>query len=315
MINTKIKYIIVVAVLISLIAVPAISQTNTVAVNATGNNTPWNSNAVFNEPGNNANIIISTGTGNTAVFVTLDTRINATNANLIARIKEDGNEIARYNITSSIYEETTSFVVNQTETAGTHKYALEVFSTAGRQATIYRWAMSVQYLQTGEFAPTPISGQNISGTVINENITSNTTILLPRNVIPFIKGNGVFTNVAPNTINKSTDNNWTTFAGEYNYAGDGTANNGVGLLYDYGAPISANITIKIGWHATGSNSGTVNVEQSVDNITFTTLSQSVPNPGGAEVFINQSVNLSARWLRVDIDSATTAGITTFLKNI
>lgn len=159
MINTKIKYIIVVAVLISLIAVPAISQTNTVAVNATGNNTPWNSNAVFNEPGNNANIIISTGTGNTAVFVTLDTRINATNANLIARIKEDGNEIARYNITSSIYEETTSFVVNQTETAGTHKYALEVFSTAGRQATIYRWAMSVQYLQTGNLHPPLLVGK------------------------------------------------------------------------------------------------------------------------------------------------------------
>lgn len=154
---------------------------NTTAISIISNKTLWNSSATPSEPGGNANLNISTGTGSTLVLVTLDSRLNATNANLYAIINEDNSQIFQYNITSNIYEGTDSFIVNNAETTGVHNYQLQLYNTAGKQASIYRWSMSVVYLQTGSFAP--------NGTVLNPitipltpqkgqqffNTTSNTT--------------------------------------------------------------------------------------------------------------------------------------------
>jgi len=144
---------------------------NTVALSIISNKTPWNSNATALEPNGNASLNISTGNGSTLVFVTLDSRLNATNANLFAVISEDGNELFRYNVTSNVYEGTDSFTVNRIETSGIHHYKLQVYNTVGKQATIYRWTMSVQYLQTGGFALAsakltfPISSTSIDKTL------------------------------------------------------------------------------------------------------------------------------------------------------
>ena len=127
--------------------------------NATGSIIPWNSTASWSEPNNGSNISILTGSGITEVFVTLDARVNTTNAFLYARIKEDGNEIARYNITSSTYELTTSFIVNNTDNPGTHYYSLELSSSNKTKTIIYKWSMYVR---------------SDSGTVVmsNDNVTA-----------------------------------------------------------------------------------------------------------------------------------------------
>jgi len=132
--------------------------------NATGSVIPWNSTASWSEPNNGSNLSILTGSGITEVFVTLDARVNTTNAFLYARIKEDGNEIARYNITSSTYELTTSFIVNNTDNPGTHYYSLELSSSNNSnsiktKAVIYKWSMYIR---------------SDSGTVVmsNDNVTA-----------------------------------------------------------------------------------------------------------------------------------------------
>ena len=162
MAKNEINILIVMAIL--LIAVP-VGATNSIATNASSNNTPWNSNAFWTEPPG-ANLSISTGTGgSTIISITVDTRLNGTNGMLFGRVTEDGTPIQQFNVTADVYSGVRTFIVNNTETvAATHQYGASFYSNLGRMAIINRWVMSAQYLQTGSFEPTPdasCTGSNV----------------------------------------------------------------------------------------------------------------------------------------------------------
>ena len=221
MAKNEINILIVMAIL--LIAVP-VGATNSIATNASSNNTPWNSNAFWTEPPG-ANLSISTGTGgSTIISITVDTRLNGTNGMLFGRVTEDGTPIQQFNVTADVYSGVRTFIVNNTETvAATHQYGASFYSNLGRMAIINRWVMSAQYLQTGSFAPTPdasCTGSNVpqwngtawvcniipaagSLTYYFQNITSTSTINASKQMLTLPNATETeltFTNVTNNQV-------------------------------------------------------------------------------------------------------------------
>ncbi len=149
--DIRLKLVLIGIVAAILLFLPtAVQGANNVVSNTTQNSTSFTTTATWTEIVG-SNRTITTGTGNTSIIVSIASRINLSGKVLYARVMRDGSEIGRYNITASPFESSTAFMVVQEETAGIHQYGLEVYSTAGSQATVYRWSMTVLYLLTGEY--------------------------------------------------------------------------------------------------------------------------------------------------------------------
>lgn len=126
----------------------------------------------------------------------------------------------------------------------------------------------------------------------------------------YYKGNGTGMVNPGNAI----DGNLSTFSGEGSYTGDGGAGNEAGLQFVFNQPvlISKNITVKLGYRASGVNSGAWILEGGFDSI-GQTIQQGTVNPGSTEVIETITVPFVGRYFRVKIGGSTTAGIVTYLK--
>lgn len=163
--------IVIATVLILFMALTA-SAANNISVNNAGSSTQFDTSSTWTEI-SGSNLSLATGAGTTVISGVVDAKVNYTLATLYLRILHDGNVVTTYNMTQLSYLGTQPFSVAVSDTEGNHSYALEVMSTAGRKATIYRWNMSAQFLSTGEFtqggllnpatADLGMAGYNITG--------------------------------------------------------------------------------------------------------------------------------------------------------
>ncbi len=165
--------IVILAIAITLFLLPLLTAeaTNTIAANTSSNSTSVNTAATWTEY---ENLTIATGAGNVTAMLTVSGKTNYSMATMYGRIKRDGAVIESFNLTSSTYTQTVTYVAPYTETAGTHYYAFEAYCTTGRTCTIYNRTFSVNYLATGSYVET--TAQTGLDALQNQSFGNNDTV-------------------------------------------------------------------------------------------------------------------------------------------
>lgn len=172
-------YALVIAVLLSMPTMVA-DAANTVSSNSTSNSTSYTTSAVWGEL---HNITLVTSAGNTTLTASWDAAVNWSQSKIYGRFLRDGVSLGTFNLTNSMYSQAGSYTATIAETAGTHYYGWEVYSTAGRKGTIHSRNFTVSFITPGEYvgldtvnASAQIAGVTQVTGLRGEQDTQNTTM-------------------------------------------------------------------------------------------------------------------------------------------